>query len=575
MRSILGRISAVISIAGAVIACTGCSERLATPFPAASGEEAPPQRGGTLHLASIGDIRTLDPVNSDELSARMVRLIFAGLVDTDAASNVVPDLATHWATSSDGLVYTFFLRENVRFHDGEELTAHDVKRSVERALHPSAPNPFSSFYDNVVGYEEFTTKGAEHLTGVEVVGRYAVAFHLSKPDATFLPLMTLTSMRPTCKSAGDRYSDTWSPCGAGPFKLLAGGWDHGRSLTLMRHDGYFRPDVHVDAINLLLSVNQNTQRLKFERGELDVVRDLVTADSSRFWTDPRWRGFTFREPSVTIQGEAMNTEMPPFDNVEVRRAVACAVNRDHYRALKASDLTVHTHAVPRAVPGFNPEVPGQKYDLAEALEHMRKAGYPYDPETGRGGYEPHVEYLAYRPGLPEYTAQVLKQDLAKIGIRIDIKIVNFGSYLSLSHRRKSVPFSMQGWTQDYPDALDFYESLFTAKQINDEDASNSAFYKNPAFDEIVERAHHELDPVQRQKLLDRAEAIVRDDAPWAFTYEHNFTLVRQPYVRNYRVHPAWGFDAREVWIDRAKNVMALGFLSGPPLRGKIRKEMGR
>ncbi|WP_394838381.1 ABC transporter substrate-binding protein [Pendulispora rubella] len=573
MRSIRARISVAVLVG---LAGSGCGDRLAAPFPAASGEEASPQRGGTLHLASIGDVRTLDPVNSDELSGRLVRLIFAGLVDTDAASNVVPDLATHWATSPDGLVYTFFLREGVRFHDGEELTAHDVKRSVERSLHPTAPNGFSSFFDNLVGFDEFTTKGAEHLSGVEVVGRYAVAFHLAKPDAAFLPLMTLTSMRPTCKGAGARYSDTWPPCGTGPFKLPPGGWDHGRSLTLVRHEGYFRPGMpHVDSINFVFSMKPNTQRLKFERGELDVVRDLPQADTSRYSSDARWRGFMLREPLVSIQGEAMNTEMPPFDNVEVRRAVACAIQREHYIALKATELTVHTHAVPRSIRGFNPEVPGQKYDLAEALEHMRKAGYPYDPETGRGGYEPHVEYVAYRPGLPEYTGQVLKQDLAKIGIRIDIKVVNFASYSSLTHRRGRVAFSTQGWNQDYPDALDFYESLFTSKQINDEDSSNSAFYKNPVFDEIVENAHRELDPAKRQKLYDRAEAIVRDDAPWAFTYEYNATLVRQPYVRSYHVHPSWGFDAREVWIDRVKNVMALGFLSGPPARGKVRKEMGR
>lgn len=578
MRSILGRIRAFFvtaAVTGTGVACSGCSDRLAAPFPAAHDEDAPPQRGGTVHLASIGDVRTLDAVNSDLLSGRIVQLMFAGLVETDATSNIVPDLATHWERSPDGLMYTFFLRENVHFHDGEELTAHDVKRSVERALHPTTPNPFASFYDNLVGFEEYTTKGAEHLAGVEVTGRYAVTFRLSKPDTTFLPLMTLSSMRPVCKSGGDRYSDTWSPCGAGPFKLLPGGWDHGRSLTLVRHEGYFRPGVpYVDAVNMLFSVNQNTQRLKFERGEIDVVRDLVQADSSRFWTDPRWRGMAIREPSLSLMGEAMNTEMPPFDNVEVRRAVACAIDREHYRALKASEITVQTHAVPRDVPGANPEVPGQKYDVAEALEHMRKAGYPYDPKTGRGGYEPHVEYIAYR-GLPEYTAQVLKQDLAKIGIRIDIKILNFATYLTLSHRRGRVAFSPQGWTQDYPDALDFYESLFTSKQINDEDSNNMAFYKNAELDDIVERAHRELDPAARQKLFDRAEGILRDDAPWAFMYEYRFTVVRQPYLRNYLVNPASGFDAREVWLDRAKNVMALGFLSGPPARGSMRKEMGR
>jgi len=577
MHWILSRTSALCGSIGLALSCAaGCSEPLAAPVPAAHAEDAAPERGGTLHLATIGDIRSLDPSTSDQLSAQADELLYAGLVDADTKSNVIPDVATRWELSPDGLVYTFFLRENVRFHDGEELTAEDVKRSMERALHPATPNPLASFYDDVVGFEEYTTQKAPHLAGIEIAGRYVVAFRLKKPDATFLARMTLMPARPVCKSAGDRYVDTWAPCGAGPFKVLPGGWERGRSLTVVRHEGFFRPGLpYLDAVNFSYGMNQLSQRFKFESGELDVLREMVQADSLRFKSDPRWQGLHAMEPATMLLGENMNTEMAPFDNVEVRRAVSCAIDREQYHALRETNVSAHTHAVPADVPGYNPNVPGQKFDRAEALEHMRKAGYPYDPATGRGGYEPHIEYIAYRPGFSEYTAQVLQQNLAKIGIRIDIKIVNFATHLSLTHRRHRVPFSYQGWSQDYPDAVDFYESLFTSKQINEDDSTNSSFYKNPVLDELVERAHHELDPAARQGLFDRAEAIVRDDAPWAFAYCYRFFNVHQPYVRNYRVHPLWVFDARETWLDRAKSLLATGTFPGfRAPRGPLQKDMG-
>ncbi|WP_394821000.1 ABC transporter substrate-binding protein [Pendulispora albinea] len=555
-------------------ATAGCREPLAAPIPSAQSDEASPRRGGTLHLASFGDVRGLDSVTGEALASQMGELIYAGLVDLDAKANVIPDLATHWERTSDGLTYTFFLRSNVRFHDGEELTADDVKRSMERALHPTTPNALGSFYENLAGFDEYTTKNAPELPGVEVVGRYAVAFHLKKPDATFLTLMALMPARPVCKSAGHRYVDTWSPCGAGPFKLLPGGWEHGRSLTLVRHEGYFRPGLpYLDAVNVTYGMNLVTQRFKFEAGVLDVLRETLQADALRFQNDPRWKPYATLEPSIQSFGENMNTEMPPFDNVEVRRAVACAIDREQYHLLRASNVSAHTHAVPADVPGYNPNVPGQKLDLAEALEHMRKAGFPYDPATGRGGYEPHIEYVVQRQSFGEYTAQVLKQSLAKIGIRIDIRAVNFPTYLALTHRRHRVAFSPQGWSQDYPDAIDFYDSLFASKSINDEDSSNSAFYKNPTLDDVLEQAHHELDPAARQALLDRAESIVQGDAPWAFTHSYRFVNVRQPYVRNYRLHPSWTFEVREMWFDRIKDVMVTGAL-GPLLRSRTPERAG-
>ena len=546
--------SDALALLAAALLLGGCRERLPDPMRAAHGEDDAPRRGGVMHVASFADIRSLDPAASaDALSAEAIEWMFAGLVDYDVDGKVVPDLAERWEVSADGLAYTFFLREGARFHDGEEVTADDVKRSVARALDPKTPNPFASFFENI----------AE----VTVDGRYVVSFHLKQRDATFLTLIAMEPLRPVCKSAGATYSDTWAPCGAGPFKLLPGGWDRGRSLTVVRHEGYYRPDVPLlDGVVVTYNMSVLTQPFKLLTGELDAMRDFSQGESLRFLSDPRWKIYGQIEPDRSIYGESMNTEMPPFDNVEVRRAVSCAIDREHYRLLRSTNVRPAFHLIPPGVPGFNADVPGQKYDLAEALEHMRKAGYPYDPATGKGGWGPHVEYTCYREGLSSFSAQVLQQDLARIGIRIDIKVVSFATYLSTTHRRNKSALSPQGWIQDYPDASDFYESLFSSKAINEEDTGNTAFFKNPEFDALVERAHHELDPALRQREYDDAEKILVDQAPWAFAYNYHWYNVHQPYVRNWRSHAVWTYDMAHVWMDRAADVVALGDVLSPPLR---------
>ncbi|MBL8605746.1 MAG: ABC transporter substrate-binding protein [Myxococcales bacterium] len=544
------------------IACAavglGCAGELEPPVPAAHPDDPTPRRGGVLHLASFADMRVIDPANiADGLVPRVNQAIFAGLVDYDGSGRVVPDLAERWEVLDGGRRYRFFLRAGVRFHDGEELTADDVVRSMERALHPSAPNPYASFYESIVGFAEIQDKKSEALAGVTAEGKYVVDVRLKDVDATFLPALGLQVLRPVCKSAGRRYSDTWQPCGAGPFKLLPGGWDKGRQITLVRHDGYFRPGLpYLDAISWSFLVNTATQRFKFETGALDLLQDFRQAELLRFQRDPRWKPLGEYEAERQVGAESMNTELAPFDNVEIRRAVAAAIDRDHIRLIRPGNLRAAGLPIPPAVLGANPSLPGQRYDLGAALEHMKKAGYPYDPATGRGGYPHPIRYVIYRQGLSEYTVQLLAQDLAKIGLRLDVQVVNYPSYLAITHRRGKAQMTSAGWQQDYPDPSDFLDPLFHSRAINDEDSNNVAFYKNPRLDALLDRARRELDPPTRQRLYDEAQGIVVDEAPWAFTHYYRWYDAHQAYVRGYKPHPVWTHNVSFSWLDRGPSAQA-------------------
>lgn len=543
-----------------VSALVGCASPLPGPIPAEHDDEIP-RRGGTLRMSTFGDIRSLDPANiSDGLVSTLHQLLFAGLVDFDAKGEVVPRLAERFEVSADGRTYRFFLRKNVLFHDMTELDASDVKRSIERALHPSAPNPYASFFASIEGYSDFTEKKREDLSGVVVEGSHVVSIRLTQPDSTFLPLLALQVLRPVCKSAGARYKDGFVACGTGPFRLEPNGWARGDSVTLLRHPGYYEPGKpYLDSVVFTVGVTISTGKYKFLNGELDTIRDLTHPDILAFASDPRWKPFAAYDRERQIMGEAMNTELPPFDNVEVRRAVSAALDRKHYELVKPSTLHAANQPIPPGTPGFDPSTPGQEHDLQKALEHMKNAGYAFDPATGKGGYPHVVPYYVYRQGASEYTAQVFAQEVRKIGLRIEIRLVNYPTYLAQIGRRGQVPVGPWGWSEDYPDALDFLESLFHSKSIADEDANNVSFYSNPRFDSLVDAAKRDLDPTHRKKLVSDAVAQVCEDAPFAFAYTVRFYDVHQPYVRGYHQHAVWPRDVGATWLDRAKS----GALRGP------------
>jgi ABC-type transport system substrate-binding protein len=542
----------------------GCSEPLPAPIPAEHPSDATPRRGGTMRLSSFGDIRSLDPhAVSNALDSAVLELMFAGLVDFDRSGNVVPDLASRWEVGDEGKTYRFFLHEGARFHDGGEVTADDVKRSIERALHPDTPNSYGSLFEGIVGYKDYTEKKSPSLSGVVVEGRYVVSIRLAEPDATFLTTLGLHALRPVCKSAGNRYSDSWHPCGAGPFKLMPGAWDRGRGITVVRHEGYYKKDQpYLDAVSWTYNMALQTEKYKFVRGELDALREFQQPDLVAFSTDTRWKPLGVFEPEVDIEGQSMNTEMPPFDNVEVRRAVAAAIDRDQIELLKATQMRKTTQVIPSGVPLHDPAFQGQKHDLAAALEHMRRAGLAYDPATGEGGWPHPIHVYVYKQGLYEYVEQVVQQQLARIGLRLELHVVSFPTYLALARRRGKTALSPQGWKQDYPDASDFFEPLFGSKAVNDDDSNNTAFYKNPTLDAILEQAHKELDPSRRKALYGEANRIVCDDAPWAFTHSMRWYTIMQPYVRNYVPNAVWTHDVREAWLDGGRK---LAMRAGGPL----------
>ncbi len=546
-----GRAGAALLLGAALAACT---PEVGPPLGRAAPPGAGPERGGVMRLATLSDVRTLDPaIAFDEVTSPLLALAFATLVEPDdTGAGYGPGLAESWEVSPDGLHYRFRLRRGALFHDGAEVRAADVKRSIERALHPDTPCPVRSFYERVAGYEAFTSRRAPGLAGVRIEGDYEIAVDLAEPDATLLAVLALPTVAPLCASAGTTYDRHFAAeaCGAGPFRLAS--WRPGRAVRFERFDGYYRPGLpHLDGVEWSLLVPSFTQRLRFERGELDLVRELTETDGRLFRLDPRWQGQGSWEAGRTIKGIFLNAESEPFRSASLRRAVAAAVDREAIASLRPAMIRPAFGLLPPAVPGHGGP-PAQRFDYAAALEHMREAGYAYDPATGRGGYPRELDFVTVNDSFDAQVAEVYQQQLARVGLRVRVRALSYPAYLAETGRRGGAALGMDGWTADFADPADFFEPLFSSASIAPEDSQNRAFYSNPALDALLARARREREPSARLTLYREAERALAADAPWVFSYFPRSWEAWHAYVNGYRVHPTTRQAVRFAWLGRER-----------------------
>lgn len=519
--------------------------------PASAPAEAPaPVRGGTLHLASTYSARALDPaIASDELSIAVGRMVFGRLVGLDEEGHIVPELVERITWSDQGKTLRLELTRGVRFQDGAPLTSRDVKRSIERALGPKVPSIAASHFSDIVGFDAFhaTPQKATELAGLEPDGDHALFVRMTKPNATMPSLLSMPQVAPVCPSTPFDPTKTTEKelCGAGPFTIAS--FESEEGVELVRYDGYFRPGLpYLDGISIAFRVRPHVQRYRFERGELDLVRELASTDAAMFRSDERYEGLLRLVKNLRVSAIFMNTERPPFDNPALRRAVAHAVDPSVLARLRP-DVTPIVNVVPPGVPGRNEDAPGRRHDVAAALEAMREAGFPFDPRTGEGGYPEEIEYIAIPDSFEQVAAEVYQQQLARVGIRVRLKMVSSLSFLSIAQKRGQTQMGWAGWQADYPDPLTFFDPNLVSSSIADV-TQNYAFFSNAEVDRLVEEARAETDPQKRRALFAQAEAIVHDLAPWVPTTSPATLEVRQPWLHGYEPSALQSLDMTRAFL---------------------------
>ncbi len=532
-------------------------------IPKPAGHTAPVY-GGTFVYADEDDIRTLDPaIGYDSTSWTAGHLVFNTLLDYDDDVRLVGSLAESWEISEDGLLWTFHLRPGVRFQDwtdatgahhaGRELVAQDVIASWTRLFDPTIASPGADFFGIISGSQAVLEGEAESVSGLVAPDPLTLSVTLSSPDPTFANAVAMmfgaVVLPEAVADRGEHFA--YAPVGTGPFSVTE--WQLGERTVFTAHRGYFEAGLpYLDAVIHLAGYPRAVQFLKLEAGELHQLDRLTSPDYLWVKRSPMWRERLTEIPSVDTYAELMNTEVPPFDNVWFRRAVSTAINRDRLRQLRNNRLRATVSWVPPGLEGFveweslSEEDRGyfryQRYDPELSRECLAKAGYP-------DGYPEPIPYWSLNDEASLTTAQSIQQDLAEVGIPLEIRNTTFPAYLSATGRRGEVAMAYGAWVMDYPDPRNFLETKFHCDNRSAENSINDSFYCNPEVDALLDAAAVEGDAARRTALYHQAHRIIAADAPYAFEYHSTAISVVQPWVRSFRVHPVWTRDMSRAWLD--------------------------
>lgn len=515
--------------------------RIEIPTP---GPENPAPGGGVFRRL-WADPPTLDPhLTGDTTSAGVVVEIFSGLVAIDTDLQLVPDIAESWTIDDTGTVYTFTLRDNVTFHNGDKVTAHDFKWSIERAASPSLASHLADTYLNdIIGASDYIEGNVASIEGVTVIDDKTLQIAIDAPKAYFLAKLSYPTAYVLHRDAVESGGRNWwvsNAVGTGPFELKE--YRIGERIVLERFDEYYRePRPDVDAINMNLAGGQSMAM--YENDEIDVTGvGLFDLDRVLDPDEPLNRELVVAPPGFSVSYIGMNASTPPFDDANFRRALNHSIDKDLIANEVLAELVKPAYSIlPPGFPGYTEDIQGLEYDPDLAREYLAQSKYA-DPET-RPRIVITVPGTGGTIGLDlEVIIEMWKQEL---GIEVEIQQVEWATYLEDLDDRKFQAYAGLGWSADYPDPQDFLDILF-----HTESGMNHGSYSNTDVDALLEEARTIQDVVRRVELYNQAEQLIVDDAAWVPTWftGEQYALVK-PYINGYRLTPMTVPKLQEIRIE--------------------------
>lgn len=486
---------------------------------------------GFLYLRLSSDITTLDPAMIVDVAGGAVSAkIFNGLVRFDEDSKTIPDLAESFSISKDGKVYTFRLRKGVRFHNGRELRADDVKYSFERVLNPGTKSSRTWLFDRISGAGEFMDGTAAHVHGIKALDDYTVEIEIKEPFGPFLSLLAMPPAyivpQEEVEVKEDRKDFSSHPIGTGPFKIKE--WKRGRELILSANDDYFLGIPKIRGVIYRIIPEELTAIAEFESGNLDVM-GVPSTEFRRYSESPRWRGLIQKSHGLNTFYLGLNCQKPPFNDRRVRQALNFAIDRE--RILK-------TILEGRGELASGPIPP-------VLMENGNKE-YTYNPEKARtllkeGGYTKGFEFRIYQA--PDQDTvdimEVVQQYLKDIGIRAEIVQLEWSAFKEAINKGEADSFWLS-WKADYPDPENFLFPVFHSSNWGS--AGNRARFKDPGIDKLIEDAQREPDEKKRLYYYSEAERRVTEEAPWVFFWHKNDYIIHQPWIKGIKSYPIYNAD---------------------------------
>jgi len=483
------------------------------------------KQGGTMIVTYKDDISTLDSaIGYDWQNWSMIKALFNGLMDYEAGTyNLEPDLAKSFTISPDGKIYTFKLREDVKFHNGRKLTAEDIKYSIERAINPKTQSPGQGFFWSIKGFDEMVAGKTTQLSGMTVIDPYTLKIELSRPDATFLHVMAINFAFAVPKEEIEKYGQDFGkhPVGTGAFKMKE--WKLGQHVVYERNPDYYKTGLpRLDKIVFEVGQEPTVALLRLQRGEVDILGDgIPPARFLQVKNDPQNADLIIEGGQLHTGYVSMNVRIKPFDNKKVRQAVNMAINKQRICKIINNRAVPANQPLPPAMPGYDKNYKGYAFDPAKAKALMAEAGFPdgFTTELYANNTDPNPRI-----------AQAIQRDLAEIGIKAEIKTLAQSTVIAAGGEEDQAPMIWSGgmaWIADFPDPSNFYGPILGCGGAV-KGGWNWAWYCNDKLDALAAKADAMSDPAMKDEREDLWRSIfiqLMDDAPWAPVFnEQRFTM---------------------------------------------------
>lgn len=492
------------------------------------GNEKPAAKeGDDIVIAVNANFITLDPYNAgDTLSISGSRTMYQGLMGFDDNMQVVPVLAKEYKVSDDGLVYTFTLNENVKFHDGTPLDAKAVKVNLDR------------------GRDEKNNlrlrKSLAKIKEVEAADEKTVKITLTEPYSAFLNKMAMALMisPKALEEHGDQIFQ--HPVGTGPYKFKE--WVQGNHLIVEKNTEYWEQGLpKADSITFKAVPENGSRIAMLKTGEADFVYPMPTEQVAE--VDGKDGIIVEKNASTIVRYITLNTMKKPFDDVKVRQAINYAINKEAYIKVVKSGFGEKLTSTMSAKTQHYAEQSGYDYDLEKAKQLLSEAGYPE-------GFE--AEIWGSNDTETMKGMQFIQQQLQLAGIKLDVKPMEEGTLSNeINSAAKPEDAKVQmwyvSWSPSSGDADGATRGLFSSEMFPPA-GSNTAYYKNENVDKWIAEANTVTDPEKQKAIYADIQKTVWDEAPWAFLGVDQVLSGKKSYIEGVKVLPDGSISVRDAEV---------------------------
>jgi len=522
------------------------------------------EKGGTIRLANSSDWDTLDPGETYYgFSWNFARLYGRSLVmfkaaPGDASNELVPDLAEDLGEESDGgKTWTYRIRKGVKYEDGTEVKAADVKhavlRSTDKTTFANGPAYFEAMLDLPEGYDgPYRTPDMNTDSAIETPDDYTIIFHLKAPFAgmDYLAQLTQTMPVPEAKDTGAKYRDHVISSGPYMFDTL----EAGKSFTLKRNPEWDQATDEnrtalPDGYDVQLNVNADDIDNRILSGDLDLDvagTGAQPAALARVLGDPALKANVDNPTIARLWYTSINPTVPPLDDINCRKAIMYGMDHTSYQNAYGGPFAggeIATTVLPPQIPGYKdfdlyPAGDDNKGDLEAAKAALEDCGQP-------DGFETAMSYRSDRPK-EKATAEAFQQALDRIGIKLTLKGFPAADYFSTYAGnpgyvvKNDIGLATNGWGADWNDGFGFLSQITDSRVIRETGGSSNTSVRIPEVDELLDLAVGELDTATRDEMWGQIDTRVMEEAVIYPGVYSKSVLLRGENLTNVFVNNSYG-----------------------------------